>query len=323
MIWRIVAFLFIFVSNLGLTYGQLQWSGYFDFEYLGKKRNFQQHHFSTFLQYNAELVTTFAEIEYEYAPELESQSDGTGVSSAKGTFLIERVWADLNFSEKLKLRMGKMLVPTWWQTYHYPNIVLTITRPQAIKNVFPGSDTGVMLHGSQPLKDLLSVNYKIWMGNGGGEVNSSQHNEDEESSYGSRVELETSQWIESSYMGLMYLSHPKGDAAHQRLDIYGVDLVLEHKGLGLNGAYHWNLESKGYYWIPSYRYELRENHSVTAYFAFDNLETQLNTDSKKVLRQRYFGLRYGYQENLSVKLEYLTDTNNEKQVMSQLAYFFN
>lgn len=315
----IVVILLTLVMPLSELRSEVNWSGYFDFEYQSKAQNFQQHHLSTFLQYNSKLVTVFSEVEYEYAPSYESSNNGQSTQSS-GAFLIETVWADINLREWFKIRLGRHLVPAWWQTFHYPNIVLTVTRPQIIKNIFPEVDTGPMIHGSYAIS-TVKLNYKSWLGNGGGEVNNSKDNSDKRKSFGLRGEVEHLPFFDYSHIGFMYMDQPTVGTS-ERSDIWGVDTILEYKGVGINGAYHWTHNLSGYYIVPSYRYDFDDTHSLTGYYTYDFKTTGAKNFETKTI-SRYFGLRYSYQEQLSVKVEHLRDQNGRNDYLTQVAYFFN
>jgi len=304
------------------------WQGYYDFEVV-KPHNggakLLQHHLSTFIQHNTSIFTLFGEIEYEYAPQFYGNgSSAYAPASNYGKFLVETVWANVEFNKLFQLRGGYLLVPTWWQANHYPNIVLTYNRPQIIKTIFPGADNAFMLHGETGTS-MGTFGYKAWLGNGA-EVSPSELNADAAFSKGFRGEArDFLSFMDTSELGIMYAEYPTNGVFG--LKSYGVDLLLEKAGFGLNAAYHQNTVSTattkgGYFLIPSYKYQVNRLHSVTPYVSYDVLQKTAGNSTKVSP-----GIRYGYGTDVSVKAEYTSATSEtgatSSQVAAQFAYYFN
>lgn len=297
------------------------WSGYYDFEV--RKQNvenqptqLQQHHLSTFLQYNAKFVTFFTEIEYEFAP---SHKYGT---TQKGNFLIETAWANVEISKLLQVKMGTLLVPTWYQRFHYPNVVHTIDRPNMIRNVFPASDNAIMLHGEMFQDSGIALSYMTWIGNGSKETYAGEKNSDGQFSKGARLEAKNFPLFDNSELGLMYMYDPNAAKASH---VAGVDLVLDYENIGFNSAFHRNMSTNeyGYYVIPSFTQTITGLHHVTGYLDY-NIHEKAGTKTTVMAP----GIRYGYGVPLSVKLEYTHSSYNTAAptshgVAAQFALFFD
>lgn len=144
--------------------------GYFDVQYLDAEDSnvgsFVQNELSVFLRHSTpdERWTFFSEIEFEVL----YSDDYFFVESDEETELeIETAWLEYVFSDELKIRAGKHLLPHYWQTYHYPNLTMSTRPPAMVGRVFPKDTIGVEARGDWWWNDLRGVSYVAYVGNGG------------------------------------------------------------------------------------------------------------------------------------------------------------
>ena len=146
---------------------RVHWSGYYDFEYLNRNNEgvgtFRQHHLSLFLSSATEddRWRTFSEIEFEDAPDFSFTEQ-----SGSGSINIESAWLEYKQSDAFRLRMGKLLLPQYWQTYHYPNLTLSTMRPLMVGALFPETIVGLQAHGEWWWRDDRGLSYAGYVGNG-------------------------------------------------------------------------------------------------------------------------------------------------------------
>ncbi|HBJ75862.1 MAG TPA: hypothetical protein DDY86_10330, partial [Syntrophaceae bacterium] len=144
--------------------------GYADFQYGGDSRDeggsFIQNELSIFLRATTrdERWTVFSEIEFD-------RIDGDGFLTDRGgksvELEVETAWAEYRHNDLLRLRAGKLLLPQYWQTYHYPNLTMSTLAPLMSGNVFPKSILALQASGDWWNADDRGVSYAVFAGHGG------------------------------------------------------------------------------------------------------------------------------------------------------------
>jgi len=146
----------------------LKLNGYFEMAYATDNKAqspgyFRQHHFSMFFSREWDHWRLFTEVEYEDGATLDG--DGSTPVTGAGKINLERGWLDYQRSTAFKLRMGKFLLPHYWNVHHYPNTALTSQLPLMVRKLFPADGTGIMAHGER-YRGNLGTTYNVYISNG-------------------------------------------------------------------------------------------------------------------------------------------------------------
>jgi len=107
-------------------------------------------------------LNPFFEIEYAAQP---LWINGQGAFSKSGRFVVERLYNDMQVTEALTIRLGKMLAPlTEWNQIHANPLVATVTRPLSSYVSFSNFISGVALHYQTEVEWLpnIQVYYQPW-----------------------------------------------------------------------------------------------------------------------------------------------------------------
>lgn len=150
--------------------GQVSLHGYYDVQYLAADSSivdsFVQNELSIFLRHATEddKWTFFSEIEFE----LFDSDDFYFSNDGKTTEIeIETAWLEYRILDAVRLRAGKLLLPQYWQTYHYPNLTLSTRPPSMVGSIFPKNIIGVEVRGDVWFKGNRGFSYVGYLGNGG------------------------------------------------------------------------------------------------------------------------------------------------------------
>jgi hypothetical protein len=144
--------------------------GYADIQFGADSRedsgSFIQNEVSLFLRAQSpdERWTLFSELEFDRIDGDDFLTDRGG-SSMEVEF--ETAWAEFRHSDRLKIRGGKLLLPQYWQTFHYPNLTMSTLAPLMSGNVFPKSINAVQVSGDRWSGDDRGVGYAVFAGHGG------------------------------------------------------------------------------------------------------------------------------------------------------------
>lgn len=86
-----------------------------------------------------------------------------------GSIMIERAYIEKTLDTWLTIQAGHFLTPYGiWNVDHGSPVILGVTRPYAVgESLFPESQTGFMVHGSQPI-GAANVGYALTLTNGRG-----------------------------------------------------------------------------------------------------------------------------------------------------------
>lgn len=315
-------------------------SGYLDMEYLskvdgGSEPEFDQHHISVILQHESDIFKALTELEWEHAARIAAEDGGT--ASGDGIVVVERAWGDINFSQLLNLRLGVILNSTIYQQNHFPSIVVNLTRPQIVKNIFDGSYEGIKLYG----KVQSGFNYDAWVTrdpkqrNGG-----SADTEHAGTSIGSRLGF--SRKINRDFnlnTGLLWANYATSSGTDTTIDIenaIGFEAEVNYKNFTLWTEYGERKNNSnslnnqlGTYSILSYSY-YKGMKEIIPYFMYDRYRK--NSSSEEAIVRTGLGLTYRPIPTITFKSEYLTTSEYEtststvesaKQLGFAFIYFFN
>lgn len=143
--------------------------GYADLQYGGDSRehggSFIQNELSVFVRATTkdERWTAFSEIEFD-------RIDGKVYLTDRGGKSIEvemeTGWVEFRDSDRFRLRGGKLLLPQYWQSNHYPNLTMSTLAPLMSGNVFPKSIVALQASGDWWNSSGRGVGYALFAGGG-------------------------------------------------------------------------------------------------------------------------------------------------------------
>lgn len=151
-------------------FGRLSLNGYFDFQYIIADNNasdsFSLSELSVFLRHATEdeKWVLFSELEFEA---LDGDDFFFEDADQTSEFEIETAWLEYKFMDAIRARAGKLLLPQYWQTYHYPNLTLSTRAPAMVGSIFPKDIIGVQAHGDVWFEQGRGLSYAAYVGNGG------------------------------------------------------------------------------------------------------------------------------------------------------------
>ncbi len=143
--------------------------GYADFQYGDDSSeqggSFIQNELSVFVRATTkdEKWTAFSEIEFD-------RIDGEVYLTDRGGKSIEvemeTGWVEFRDSDRFRLRAGKLLLPQYWQSNHYPNLTMSTLAPLMSGNVFPKSIVALQASGDWWNANDQGVSYAFFAGGG-------------------------------------------------------------------------------------------------------------------------------------------------------------
>ena len=143
--------------------------GYADLQYGGDSRerggSFIQNELSVFVRATTknEKWTAFSEIEFD-------RIDGEVYLTDRGGKSIEvemeTGWIEFRDSDRFRLRGGKLLLPQYWQSNHYPNLTMSTLAPLMSGNVFPKSIVALQASGDWWNANDRGLSYAFFAGGG-------------------------------------------------------------------------------------------------------------------------------------------------------------
>lgn len=149
--------------------GRLSVHGYADLQYGGDSRersgSFIQNELSVFVRATTkdEKWTAFSEIEFD-------RIDGEVYLTDRGGKSIEvemeTGWIEFRDSDQFRLRGGKLLLPQYWQSNHYPNLTMSTLAPLMSGNVFPKSIVALQASGDWWNAKDRGLSYALFAGGG-------------------------------------------------------------------------------------------------------------------------------------------------------------
>ena len=295
--------------------------GYYDFQYIDADNevvgSFIQNELSIFLRSSTEdeQWTVFGELEFERIDGndyLRSRNEGDG------DLEIETAWLEYRHNDRFRVRAGKLLLPQYWQTYHYPNLTFSTLPPLMVGKVFPKSIVALQFAGDWWTSNERGISYALYGGNGGdGELRALDANEHK--AIGGRITLRLAGskkpvWLETLDFSVSAYAGDDDDGRNQ--SIVGIDTQIRVGRLELLGElarsnqpsnlrrsvlHPWRRdgESLGFYVQPSYR--------ITPQWHMFYRYDYLNLDNSGVTpfdeTRHTLGVNYRPRPNISLKLE--------------------
>lgn len=143
--------------------------GYADLQYGRDTRDegatFLQNELSAFVRATTEdeRWTAFSEIEFDHI-------DGDVYLSDRGGDSVdvemEAGWIEFRHDDRFRLRAGKLLLPQYWQSNHYPNLTMSALAPLMSGNIFPKSIVALQASGDWWNAQDRGVGYSLFLGGG-------------------------------------------------------------------------------------------------------------------------------------------------------------
>lgn len=141
--------------------------GYADLQYGRDTRDegatFLQNELSAFFRATTEdeRWTAFSEIEFDHI-------DGDVYLSDRGGDSVdvemEAGWIEFRYKDSFRLRAGKLLLPQYWQSNHYPNLTMSALAPLMSGNIFPKSIVALQASGDWWNAQDRGVGYSLFLG---------------------------------------------------------------------------------------------------------------------------------------------------------------
>lgn len=311
------------VSQLGdrLTKG-LRLNGYYDFEYLadneGGYAHFRQHHISLFIARDWETWRLFTELEWEDGTAL--KGDGVPPATGTGEIKMERGWVEYLPSDAINVRMGKILLPHYWNVNHYPNVVLSTNRPLMVRNIYPTDTTGIMVYGTV-YRGSMGATYRMYAGNGQS-ANDARNDDNVNKATGGRLTFHLGGLIGLNRLDVSGSGYSEQNATDGAFDVWGADAQVNVGRVELLAEYASrtaNTDTEGFYVQPSARIagELR------AFYRFDSLDNGAFEEWRQTV-----GLNYRPEPNISLKVEVSDNDSDDptttqyEEVAASIALFF-
>ncbi len=295
--------------------------GYYDFQYIDADNevvgSFIQNELSIFLRSSTEdeQWTVFGELEFERIDGNDYLRSRTG---SDGEFEIETAWLEYRHNDRFRVRAGKLLLPQYWQTYHYPNLTLSTLPPLMVGNLFPKSIVAMQIAGDWWTANERGISYALYGGNGGdGDLRELDANEHK--AIGGRLTLRLAgrnrpEWLETLDFSVSAYVGDDDDGRNQ--SIVGLDTQVRIGRVELLGelahgnqpsylrrslrrAWHRDGESLGFYVQPSYRIAPQWH----LFYRFDYLELDDRGVTPFDESRHTLGINFRPRPNISLKLE--------------------
>ena len=293
--------------------------GYYDFLYLdatdSQSRSFILNELSLFLRGTTEdeRWTFFSELEFEL---FDGDDFYFGGDAEESEFEVETAWLEYSFSDELQIRAGKLLLPQYWQTYHYPNITLSTRPPAMVGRIFPSNIIGLEAKGDWWFDDQQGISYVAYIGNGG-DSEISEVDQNENKAVGGRLTthfagsgslFDTLDFSVSGYSGQ--------DHSNENETVFGLDTQIRIKKWEILSEFAWgdqqveykeideslvqlSTDTYGYYVQLGYNFKPRWH----VFYRFDEMD--LNDDGLTPWdsHQNTIGVNFRPRSNISLKFE--------------------
>lgn len=177
---------------------------------------------------NGSRLRFFSEVEAEDAM---SAGEHQGLTTKTAGFRLERLYLDYLVSDRLTVRIGKILTPIGqWNQIHADPLVWTTNRPVATDNLFSEHATGIMLHGNIPI-GKRSLDYSVYA-----DYSASLELRRSESSVfdnalGFRLRYNINDQLK---IGLSYADFALQDSVNTRNHLVGLDLAWSYRRFAVN-----------------------------------------------------------------------------------------
>ncbi|MBI5150183.1 MAG: hypothetical protein HZA28_05380 [Candidatus Omnitrophica bacterium] len=286
----------------------LKISGYYDFEWLmddkeASPNEFKQHHLSFFFDKRIEDWHFFTELEFEYAFDFAGSGGGvTGGGEAK----VETTWLEYNHNDLFNIRGGKLLMPQYWTTNHYPSQTVSTSRPLIVKNVIPFDTTGVSVYGTKYFRNEWGGSYNLFVGNGEA-ADRSKDDANEDKVWGGKLTAHMPFFDRFDVAGSTYIG---SNASSKSEWMWGVETQINIKDFELLAelAHNNNEGQFGYYVQPSYRFLPK----WTTFYRLDTRDDNNKIDDPDDALRHIVGLRYQPLTAISLKGELYQDTPDDR-----------
>jgi hypothetical protein len=295
--------------------------GYYDFQFIDADSDvvgsFIQNELSIFLRSSTEdeQWTIFSELEFE---RIDGNDFLLGRGAESGELEIETAWLEYRHSDHLRMRAGKLLLPQYWQTYHYPNLTQSTLPPLMVGNVFPKSIVALQASGDWWTDNGRAISYALYVGNGG---DAEQHelDQNDNKAVGGRLTLRLAGRNKPAWLDTLDLSvsgYVGDDEDGRSESILGFDTQiragrtellaeLAHGNQAKYSRRHFRWfhggsgESLGFYVQPSYR--LAPQWHV--FYRYDYLDLDDDSWTPFDEKRHTLGVNFRPRPNISLKFE--------------------
>lgn len=305
-------------ENQDGLFGRISLHGYYDFQYLvaddTAASSFILSEFAIFLRHTSEdeKWTLFGELEFDV---FESDEFLFEDEDKRSEFEIETAWVEYRFMDAIRARAGKLLLPQYWQTNHYPNLTLSTLPPSMVGSIFPKDIIGIQGRGDIWFKEDRGISYAAYLGNGG-DSETSEVDRNDNKAVGGRLTLhlagesafETFDLSASGYSG----RENEGDSKK----VFGFDTQIRYRKFELLSEAAFGDQfvlvpvvsgpdvrvrsnTNGYYVQTAY-------HPVPRwhlFYRYDDLELLHGGSGRLDFRQHTLGANFRPRANISLKIE--------------------
>jgi len=311
--------------------------GYYDFQYIDADSevlgSFIQNELSIFLRSTTddERWTIFGELEFE---RIDGNDYLASRGSESGEIEVETAWLEYRHNDRLRIRAGKLLLPQYWQTYHYPNLTLSSVPPLMVGNVFPKSIDALQLSGDWWIANERGISYTLYGGNGG-DANRFGLDRNENKALGGRLTFHLAGKNKPAWLDTLdfSLSAFLGDddnglgetilGADAQIRMGRVELLTElaHSNQArrthtfFHPLHRRDGESLGFYVQPSYRLSPKWH----AFYRYDYLDLDDEGWTPYDEARHTLGLNFRPQPNISLKLEFFHGEPEDQEDFNGLA----
>lgn len=299
-------------------FGRLSLNGYFDFQYIVADNNasdsFSLSELSIFLRHETEdeKWILFSELEFEA---LDGDEFFFEDSNQTSDFEIETAWLEYKFLDSIRARAGKLLLPQYWQTYHYPNLTLSTRAPAMVGSIFPKDIIGVQAHGDIWFQQGRGLSYAAYVGNGG-DSDVSEIDRNDNKALGGRLTLHLSNETLFETFDLSASGYSGRDHEGDSEDVFGFDTQIRIDRFELQSEVAFgdqivlvpvanapdmrvSSDTSGYYVQLAYRVAPRWH----VFYRYDELDLLGGGPGRLDSRNHTVGVNFRPLANVSLKLE--------------------
>lgn len=292
--------------------------GYYDVQYLNAEDSnvgsFVQNELSIFLQHTTEdeRWTFFSEIEFEV---LEGDEFFFSDEERTSEIEIETAWVEYLVSDELQVRAGKLLLPQYWQTYHYPNITLSTRQPSMVGRIFPKDIIGLEVRGDWWWNDQRGLSYVIYIGNGG-DSEFSEVDRNDNTAIGGHLTIRLAGDGIFDTLDIGVSAYSGRDHSDENETIFGFDTQIRVKNFELLSEFAWgdqpgdvlmrtrarsraSSDNFGFYVQLAYGFASKWH----GFYRFDELDLLDSGSSALDAHQHTLGVNFRPLSNISLKLE--------------------
>lgn len=299
-------------------FGRVSLHGYYDFQYMvaddATADSFVLNELSIFLRHASEdeKWTLFSELEFDV---FDSDEFFFEDRDRRSEFEIETAWLEYRFIDAIRVRAGKLLLPQYWQTFHYPNLTLSTLPPSMVGSIFPKDVIGVEVRGDVWFEEGRGISYAAYVGNGG-DSEISEVDRNNNNAIGGRLTLHLSRDGLFDTFDLSASGYSGRDHGGGSEDVLGFDTQIRIRKFEIQSEVAFgdqfvlvpvvngpdtriHSDTSGYYAQLAYHLAPRWH----LFYRYDELDLLDGGAGRLDFRQHTFGVNFRPRANISLKLE--------------------